>query len=139
MIDFIYIDTKKQSKLETIATQAIEAVMDGLKHKITIALCTDEYILEKNNAVLDHNYYTDILTFFYDTGNPEQDAELLISLDRVKENAIDNEVTLHNEFARVVVHGCLHLLGYDDQTKEEKREIRKQENTYMDKLFHVER
>jgi probable rRNA maturation factor len=138
MIDFIYIDTTKQAKFETIATQAVALVMDDLPYNITLALCTDDYILEKNNAVLDHNYYTDILTFYYDDLNPEQDAELLISIDRIKENAKTNQVTFDNEFARVVIHGCLHLLGFDDQTRQEKKEIRLQENKYLNKLFHVE-
>ena len=94
--------------------------------QLEVIFMTDEELLEINQAYLNHDYYTDIITFPY-----EYDpivAELYISTERVKENAVIEKVTFEHELHRVMVHGLLHLCGYNDQNESEKAEIRAAEN-----------
>jgi rRNA maturation RNase YbeY len=97
---------------------------------ISIVLCTDDYLLSINNEYLNHDYYTDIITFDYSEDSIIS-GDLFISLDRVKENAIDFKVKYEHEFLRVVIHGILHLLSYNDKTEEEKVLMRKMEDKYL--------
>lgn len=101
--------------------------------EINVILCSDEYLLEMNKEYLKHDYYTDIITFNY---NEEKvvSGDLFISLDRVKDNAIKNEVSLETEVYRVVIHGIMHLCGYNDKTKTEQIKIRERENFYLKKM-----
>jgi probable rRNA maturation factor len=86
---------------------------------ITLVFCSDNYLLEMNKKHLDHDYYTDIITFDY-TEELVVSGDLFISVDRVRENAVDNKVMFHVELNRVVGHGVLHLLGYNDKSEEEQ-------------------
>lgn len=89
---------------------------------------TDDYLLEMNKRHLNHNYYTDIITFNYNEGN-SLSGEMYLSVDRIRENALEfSEGDFSNELSRVMVHGVLHLLGYDDKTEEDELKIREQEN-----------
>lgn len=100
----------------------------------------DEALLEINNEVLKHNYYTDIISFDYTEGT-EIEGEIYISTDRVKENAITFNVEFHVELVRVMCHGMLHYVGYKDKTKKESAEMRSQEDHYLkiyNTEFHVE-
>lgn len=98
---------------------------------ITVVFCSDDYLLEVNRTYLDHDYYTDIITFDYsDLGILSGD--LFISLDRVKENAQDFSDSFENELKRVVFHGVLHLCGYKDKSEEDKKIMRIKENYYLD-------
>jgi len=94
----------------------------------------DTEILEINKKYLAHNYYTDIITFNYCTENSIS-GDIVISVDTVKTNAKDYNVTFENELHRVIVHGILHLLGFDDSTEEQKKEIREKENWAL-KIFY---
>lgn len=94
---------------------------------ISYIFCDDEYMLERNNAFLNHDTYTDIITFDECVGDVVS-GSILISLDRVKENAKLFEKTFENELLRVVVHGTLHLCGYKDKTDEEAQLMRRKEN-----------
>lgn len=94
--------------------------------EISIVFCSDEYLLEMNKQYLDHDYYTDIITFDYYT--EDISGDLFISINRVKENAESNNVPFDNELKRVVSHGVLHLLGYGDKSEEESLLMRKKEN-----------
>jgi len=103
---------------------------------ISIIFCSDEYLLEMNRQHLDHDYYTDIITFDYSVENVVS-GDLFISIDRVKENSLDYDVSFNHELLRVIVHGVLHLLGYNDKNDTEIAEIRSKEQGYLNKLFHV--
>lgn len=98
--------------------------------EIGIVFCSDAYILEANKQYLDHDYYTDIITFDY-RENDVINGDLLISVDRVKENAGDLQVDWNTELNRVVVHGVLHIIGYKDKSKEEEILMRKKEDYYL--------
>ena len=104
---------------------------------ISVILCSDDYLLDVNNKYLDHNYYTDIITFDYTEKNVVG-GDLFISYDRVKENAKQEGVLIQQELRRVMVHGVLHLLGLKDKTKKEASIMRAAEDVAL-KMFHVER
>lgn len=92
-------------------------------------LCSDEYILKVNKEHLDHDYYTDIITFPLQESPLE--ATIFISVDRVKENAELYNCSEQDELHRVMVHGLLHLLGYNDKTTDEKKQMRLEEDNCL--------
>jgi rRNA maturation RNase YbeY len=94
--------------------------------ELTYVFCSDEYLLEMNKTYLQHDYYTDIITFDYSQG-AEISGDLFISLPRVKENASKIGVPLQNELQRVVIHGVLHLCGFKDKKKKDVELMRKME------------
>jgi rRNA maturation RNase YbeY len=100
---------------------------------ISIIFCSDKYLLNININYLKHNYYTDIITFNYVEGNTIS-GDLFVSIDRVKENAIEFNTTLIKEIYRVIFHGILHLVGYNDKTEEEKKLMREKEDKYLSEV-----
>lgn len=101
---------------------------------ITYVFCSDEYLLQMNRDFLNHDFYTDIITFgLSETGYPIE-AEVYISLDRVRENAGTHGVTYKQEALRVIFHGALHLCGYADKKKSEITIMREKEEQYL-RLF----
>jgi rRNA maturation RNase YbeY len=103
---------------------------------INYIFCDDEYILEINKQYLDHDYYTDIISFDYSVGN-ELHGDIFVSIERVRENAVEFEVTFDEELKRVLAHGVLHYCGYKDKTEEEELLMRSKEDEKI-KMFHVE-
>lgn len=101
--------------------------------RIDVHWLSDDELLEVNRTHLDHDYYTDIITFDYTRGS-RISGELFISKDRIKENAITLGVRVEEETARVVAHGILHLLGFGDKTEEEARLMREKENEVLAQL-----
>lgn len=97
---------------------------------IAIILCSDDYLLSMNKQFLNHDYYTDIITFDYVEEN-RISGDLFISLDRVTDNAEKFEVEVKKELFRVIFHGVLHLIGYKDTTIEEQTLMREKENFYL--------
>lgn len=97
---------------------------------ISIIFCSDKYLLDVNKQYLNHNHYTDIITFDYVEDNVIS-GDLFISIDRIKENAKEYGVSLIKELFRVVFHGVLHLVGYNDKTKEEQLLMTEKENFYL--------
>ena len=95
--------------------------------------CDDKYLLEKNIKYLDHNTLTDIITFSYCEGDVIS-SDIMISVERVMENSSIFENSFLEELNRVMVHGILHLVGYNDKTKEEKEIMRKKEDYYVNKF-----
>jgi len=93
---------------------------------LTYVFCSDEYLLEMNKTYLQHDYYTDIITFDYSEEN-NISGDLFISVDRVKDNALKIGVSLQNEMQRVVIHGVLHLCGFKDKEKTDVEIMRKME------------
>ena len=85
---------------------------------ISVIFCSDNYILDINNRYLQHDYFTDIITFDYTEKN-KISGDLFISVDSVRENSIEYGTAFEDELHRVIVHGILHLIGYDDHTEEE--------------------
>lgn len=101
--------------------------------EVNLIFCSDEYLLEKNKEFLDHDYFTDIITFDYCVDN-QVFGDLFISSDRVQENSSEFGVSFLQELNRVVVHGVLHLCGYKDKTDSEAEVIRSKENFYLNSL-----
>jgi len=102
---------------------------------INYIFCDDEYLLEINKQYLDHDYYTDIISFDYSVGN-ELHGDIFISLDRVRENASDFNVTFEEELKRVIIHGVLHYCGFKDKSDDEELLMRLKEDEKI-KMFHV--
>ena len=101
---------------------------------ITYVFCSDEFLLQMNRDFLQHDYYTDIITFGLSEKGEPIEAEVYISLDRVKENAKGLGITYKEEILRVVFHGALHLCGYKDKKKSEITLMREKEAYYL-RLF----
>jgi probable rRNA maturation factor len=97
---------------------------------IEYVFCSDEYLLDINKRYLEHDYYTDIISFSIEDDPIE--ATIYISVDRVKDNAQKIGVEFLDEFHRVLAHGLLHLCGYLDKTDEEEKLMREKENQYLD-------
>lgn len=97
---------------------------------ISIIFCSDNYLLDINVNYLTHNYFTDIITFNYVEGSVIS-GDLFISVERVKENAVDYNIPWIKELYRVVFHGVLHLVGYNDKSEEEKKLMREKEDYYL--------
>lgn len=96
---------------------------------INFIACSDSFLLSINNKFLQHDYYTDIITFDYSTDSIASD--IYISIDRISENAVMNSVSLQSEMYRVLIHGVLHLVGYQDDTDERKTRMTQKENYYL--------
>lgn len=118
-----------QSKISNWLSETISAE----QHKedtINYVFCNDDYLLELNLKHLNHNTLTDIITFNYNLGRSIS-ADIFISIDRILENAEKFNVSFQDELHRVMIHGILHLCGYNDKTKEEKSLMRKKEDYYL--------
>ena len=138
MISFNY-ETEFTLENETLFSDWISRVILSENKKegdINYVFCDDEYILEINKQYLDHDYYTDIISFDYSVGN-ELHGDVFVSMDRVKENATDFDVTFDDELKRVIIHGILHYIGYKDKSEEEELLMRQKENEKI-AMFHVE-
>ena len=103
---------------------------------INYIFCDDEFILEINKQYLNHDYYTDIISFDYSVGN-ELHGDIFVSVERVQENAEDFNVTFEEELKRVIIHGILHYCGYNDKSEDDEALMRKKEDDKI-KMFHVE-
>ncbi len=101
--------------------------------EINIIFCSDEYLLKMNKEHLKHDFYTDIITFDY-CENSIVSGDLFISKQRVEENAREFATSFRNEINRVVIHGILHLVGYNDKTNEQQKEMSTKEGFYLSKL-----
>jgi len=99
---------------------------------IAIVCCSDDYLLEVNRNYLNHDYFTDIITFDY-SENQVVSGDLMISIDRIRDHAAKYEVSFEDELHRVMVHGVLHLCGYKDKRKSDKELMTSKENQYLKK------
>ena len=111
--------------LKMVAGSEIRKIGD-----INVIFCSDNYILDVNMKYLQHDYFTDIITFDYCEGKILS-GDLFISVDSVRENSIEFGTDFEEELHRVIVHGVLHLIGYDDHTEEDKKMMRQKENYYL--------
>jgi rRNA maturation RNase YbeY len=121
---------KNKAKLRDWFINTAKAEVNSIK-ELNYIFCSDAYLLEMNQSYLNHDTYTDIITF----DNSETDERVLgdvfISIDRIKENAKNFGVTESEELHRVMIHGLLHLLGYSDKSKTEKAKMTEKENHYL--------
>jgi rRNA maturation RNase YbeY len=101
--------------------------------EINYIFCDDEYLLKINQDYLQHDYYTDIITFDYVKGKTIS-GEIFVSLQRISDNASTLSKNYEEELRRVLAHGILHLLGYKDKSEEEEKEMRRKEDFYLDKF-----
>lgn len=97
---------------------------------VNYIFCSDEYLLEVNKQYLDHDYYTDIITFDYVEGE-RISGDIFVSVDRVKENAGQFGVSFDIELRRILVHGVLHLIGFPDKEPDEKKLMTSKEDQYL--------
>ncbi|NNT71087.1 rRNA maturation RNase YbeY [Flavobacterium sp. IMCC34852] len=103
--------------------------------EINYIFCDDDYLLEINQQYLDHDTLTDIISFDYSVGN-ELHGDIFISIERVRDNAKDFNVSFEDELKRVMVHGVLHYCGYKDKSEQDEQLMREKEEEKM-KMFHV--
>lgn len=120
---------QKSALKKFIANQALKEAKKKLL--ITYVFCSDDYLLKMNKQFLEHDYYTDIITFPLSETEKEIEAEIYISVDRVKDNATKFKTDFLEEFHRVIFHGVLHLMGYKDKTKSDKETMRAKENEWL--------
>lgn len=117
-------------KKRTILKQWIKTIVENNKKEvgeISYIFCSDEQLLKINKEFLNHDYYTDIITFDYSETDVVS-GDLFISIERIKDNAKTLKTSYQEELHRVIIHGVLHLLGYKDKTEEESENMRKLED-----------
>ncbi|MTI41039.1 rRNA maturation RNase YbeY [Fulvivirga lutimaris] len=102
--------------------------------ELNYIFCSDEYLYQMNVDYLDHDTYTDIITFDNSESEEEIEGDIFISIDRIKENSQSMAISFQEELHRVIAHGLLHLLGYNDKTEEEKAMMRKKEEACLSLL-----
>ena len=109
------------------------AFEEGSKiQNLNFLIVGDKRMIHFNKTYLNHDYSTDIITFD-NSENKKISGDIVISIERVKENSKKYKVKLEDELRRVMVHGLLHLLGYDDKNEKDKKRIRKKENYYLER------
>lgn len=126
------VDFKLQHPRKTVNWIKQTIIQEGkTPGEINFILCSDEYLLKFNQEYLNHDTYTDIVTFDNSEEEDSIDGDIFISIDRVKENAIKFNKTEDEELHRVIIHGVLHLIGYGDKTKALKAQMRELEDYYL--------
>ena len=135
MITFQNIECNLKIKKKEFSVWLNEIIIEENKilGDIVYVFCDDDYLLAKNIKYLNHNTLTDVITFDY-SKDKLISGDILISIDRVNENSNTFEVQFLYELQRVMAHGLLHLLGYNDKTEKERKEIREKENYYLEKI-----
>jgi probable rRNA maturation factor len=139
-IQFFEEDITYKLKNKTLVRQWLTdtIIAEGYKLKeLTYVFCSDAYLLQINQQYLDHDTYTDIITF----DNSEEDGiivgDIFISIERIRENALKFEVPESTELHRVMVHGALHLLGYKDKGDAHKKKMTQKEDFYLSKRTFI--
>ena len=131
MIDFQYINTDKISTKDISNWLKDVTTKEGKEiGELVYVFCNDDYLIEKNIQFLKHDALTDVITFDY-CNEGIISGDILISTERVKENALKYEVDFLTELHRVMVHGLLHLLGYKDKSESDTALMREKENYYL--------
>ena len=136
-IDFVYNTDFKLSNKEQVSDWVLRVINSkGYKlGNLVYAFFNDEDLKDLNIRFLKHDYYTDVISFD-ETANQVVSGNIAISVDRVKENSTQIGVDFEEEMHRVMIHGVLHFIGFNDKTSSEKKEIREQEAIALS-MFHV--
>lgn len=137
MIEYFFEDITQPSELDTATTsqwieQTIQSENYTLNH-LNYIFCSDEYLYQINVDYLDHDYYTDIITFDNSESPNKIEGDLFISIDRIRDNAVQLNTSFDSELKRVIIHGLLHLLGYNDKSEDQQKEMRLKEDEYIQK------
>ena len=133
MIRYYYEDIKFEFKHKLLNNKWLRFVAQSEVRRlgdIGIIFCSDNYILDVNMKYLQHDYFTDIITFDY-CEDDVLSGDLFISIDSVRDNASYYGTEFEDELNRVIVHGILHLAGYDDHTEDEQKQMRSKEDYYL--------
>lgn len=139
MVTYFFEDTDFKLKNKTKIKKWLKLVAESEVFSlgaVSVIFCSDNYILDINQRFLQHDYFTDIITFDYSEGE-KISGDLFISVDSVRENSIEYGTEFEEELHRVIVHGILHLIGYDDHTDEDIRTMRSKENYYLSLYDHL--
>lgn len=138
-IKFFTEDTKFNLRNKNLIKNWVNSVITSVNKEtgnINFIFTSDKYLLKINKEYLSHKYYTDIITFNY-CENEIISGDIFISIETVKNNSSRFNVTIIEELHRVIIHGILHLLGFDDQSDEEKAVMREKENYYLERLKNL--
>ena len=133
MVSYFFEDTNFKFNRRRLTSQWLKFTAESeIKRigQVNIIFCSDNYILDINQKYLQHDYFTDIITFDYCEGKTLS-GDLFISVDTVRENAIFYGTEFDDELNRVIVHGLLHLVGYDDHSEEDQKTMRSKEDYYL--------
>ncbi|MDB5089249.1 MAG: rRNA maturation RNase YbeY [Mucilaginibacter sp.] len=127
---------KNKTAVRQWITETIQA--EGYKLKeLTYVFCSDSYLLQMNQQYLDHDTYTDIITFDNSEIANTIIGDIFISIDRIRENALKFSKTEADELHRVIIHGALHLLGYTDKSAPDKKKMTLKEDFYLNKRSFI--
>jgi probable rRNA maturation factor len=126
-----HLEKNNFKKLVRKIAKTILADEDIVCENLNFRFCDDMTIREFNKKYLSHDYETDILTFYYENDVNNFDGDILISPETVKSNSVRFKSGFKNELLRVVIHGVLHLCGYEDSNKQQREVMRKKENYYL--------
>ena len=140
MIDFEFLDIEIPGFDSEFFVLTINELIKSENYElgeITVVFCNDEYLLEMNRTYLNHDYYTDIITFDY-SEEIIISGDLFVSIDRIIENSSSFDVSFNHELSRVIYHGVLHLCGYKDKSEEDIKAMRGKENYYLEKFVSRE-
>ena len=133
MISYFFEDTDFIFKGKALNNRWLKIVAESEIRRlgqISIIFCSDNYILDINQRYLQHDYFTDIITFDY-CEDDRLSGDLFISVDSVRENAIEYGTSFNDELNRVMVHGIVQLIGYDDHNDEDIKQMRSKETYYL--------
>ena len=134
MINYFFEEISTIAIDEDISTWLEDIIVNEEKKlgKIQYIFCDDEYLLHVNREYLQHDFYTDIITFDYVKGK-KISGDIFVSLPRIKDNAVQLSTDENEELKRVLAHGILHLCGYKDKSEEEQAMMTEKENYYLSK------
>lgn len=127
---------KNKASVKKWITDTVKAEGFILK-ELSCIFCSDIYLLQVNRQFLNHDYFTDIITFDNSAGDGLIVADIFISIDRVRENAAKFNVAMVDELHRVIIHGALHLVGYNDKTPADKEKMTLKEDFYLTKRSFI--
>ena len=133
MVSYFSQDTDFKFKSKRLTSQWLKLVAQAESKKlgaVSVIFCSDNYLLDINKKYLNHDYFTDIITFDYCEGDLIS-GDLFISIDSVKDNSEFYKSCFEDELNRVIVHGVLHLIGYDDHTESDVAVMRSKEDFYL--------